>query len=144
MSIGSRTMECPGYMSSSMTPTKVNSYVLSVLLRECTIAVAVCRLSIVEASLVDIVLAGAGSSKGFTSPKELNVSEHHVPDRRPHPSIITTLQGTHVLFSMPAAVPRRLTEETIIEDAAAVPLVTYDFREFKVGPQVTYWVRGTM
>lgn len=42
-----------------------------------------------------------------------------------------------MLLSVPAAVPRRLTEETVMEDAAAVPLVTYDFREFKVGPQVT-------
>ena len=28
-----------------------------------------------------------------------------------------------------------------MEDAGAVPLVTYYFREFKVGPQVTYGAR---
>lgn len=35
-------------------------------------------------------------------------------------------------------VPRRLTEETVRGDTAAVPLVTYDFLDFKVGPQVCF------
>lgn len=33
-------------------------------------------------------------------------------------------------------VPRRLTEETVVVGAAAAPLMTYDFRDIKVGPQV--------
>lgn len=37
---------------------------------------------------------------------------------------------------MSAAVPKRLIEETVRGDTAAAPLVTYDFRDFKVGPQV--------
>jgi len=37
---------------------------------------------------------------------------------------------------MPTLVPRRLTEEAVEGGATAVPLVTYDFLDFKVGPQV--------
>lgn len=39
---------------------------------------------------------------------------------------------------VPTEVPRRLTEETVRGDTAAVPLVTYDFLDFNIGPQVCY------
>lgn len=39
---------------------------------------------------------------------------------------------------MPTEVPRRLTEETVRGDTAPVPLVTYDFLDFKIGPQVCF------
>lgn len=57
---------------------------------------------------------------------------------------VLLLQGALLLFSVPAAVPRRLIEETVMEDAAAVPLVTYEFRDFKVGPQVMCGVRRVL
>lgn len=44
---------------------------------------------------------------------------------------------------IPTKVPRRLTEETVRGDAAAVPLVTYDFLDVKIGPQVRIY-RGSI
>eukprot|EP00752_Nemacystus_decipiens_P001465 g1441.t1 len=41
----------------------------------------------------------------------------------------------HIYIDSATQVPRRLTEETIRGDTAAVPLVTYDFLDFKMGPQ---------
>lgn len=43
---------------------------------------------------------------------------------------------SHPVARGSAKVPRRLTEETVHGDTAAEPLVTYDFLDFKVGPQV--------
>lgn len=37
---------------------------------------------------------------------------------------------------VPIVAPRRLTEETVREDATAVPLVTYDFMDLNIAPQV--------
>ncbi|CAN0092844.1 unnamed protein product [Laminaria digitata] len=45
------------------------------------------------------------------------------------------ISRVHVFIDSANQVPRRLIEETVMEDAAAVPLVTYEFRDFKVGPQ---------
>lgn len=42
---------------------------------------------------------------------------------------------------MPIVAPRRLTEETVRAGTAAVPLMTYDFLDFKVGPQVRLSIR---
>ncbi|CAM9559731.1 unnamed protein product [Scytosiphon promiscuus] len=41
----------------------------------------------------------------------------------------------HIYIDMAARVPRRLTEETMRKDAAAVPVVTYDFSGLSLGPQ---------
>lgn len=50
------------------------------------------------------------------------VSKHHV---RPVPRVLTL-------------VPRRLTEESVEGGTDVVPLVTYDFLDLKVGPQVRH------
>ncbi|CAN0295808.1 unnamed protein product [Pylaiella littoralis] len=41
----------------------------------------------------------------------------------------------HIFIDSVTQAPRRLTEETLSAGAAAVPLMTYDFLDFKVGPQ---------
>lgn len=38
---------------------------------------------------------------------------------------------------VPIVAPRRLTEETVRENAIAVPLVTYDFMDLNIAPQVS-------
>lgn len=63
----------------------------------------------------------------FKLPNSINV-------RRP----LRVFRGglTAYAMCMPTEAPRRLTEETVRLGAAAVPLMTYDFLDFKVGPQV--------
>lgn len=72
-----------------------------------------------------------GCRPGLIEPPKL----HRRSSSRPYCivwGLTTHLRPAHV----PTVAPRRLTEETVRVGATAVPLMTYDFLDFNIGPQV--------
>lgn len=62
-----------------------------------------------------------------------------------HPRCILLDLTPHVRPAhVPTVAPRRLTEETLRVGAAAVPLMTYDFLDFNIGPQVRHSIRSKL